>query len=263
MNMFFNKFRKLFIQIGIPIVILTFPIFIPDEWIDSIKKISDSVLGTSFNSEITNAIVKGIIIIFLYIKILALNSRKEFLNGDVYGNVPMIFYYVARILGYQKITLIRKPYDIQFKILKNDLFEILDDGIEKDEDVDVIVNTDNFNNSNNLRECNLIIEDTYPIKSEQIPQAKRDLDTIWIKREVSSKAPRVYSTKLINAVSENVAIIQKTGAKINLFLTTNTKNTERIVKDIFMKGERSKYCLELYLQNADGLRSFKEKGIKI
>ena len=63
-------------------------------------------------------------------------------------------------------------------------------------------------------------------------------------------ATRVYSPKLINEVSKNVELIQETGAKINLYLTTNTKNTERIVKDVFMKGDRSKYNVELFLQKA-------------
>ena len=58
-------------------------------------------------------------------------------------------------------------------------------------------------------------------------------------------------------------MIQKAGAKINLYLTTNTKNTEKIVKDVFMKGDRSSYEIEIFLQESNGSRKFKEKGIKV
>ena len=64
-------------------------------------------------------------------------------------------------------------------------------------------------------------------------------------------------------MSKNVALIQRTGAKINLYLTTNTKNTERIIKDIFMKGDRSNYNIEVFLQESKGNRKFKGKGIKV
>lgn len=143
------------------------------------------------------------------------------------------------------------------------MFEIVDDNIEKDENVNVQIDKTNFEYSNNMRECNLIIADTYPINKEQIPENKRNLDSIWIKRENSSISTRVYSPKLINEVSENVALIQKAGAKINLYLTTNTKNTEKIVKDVFMKGDRSSYEIEIFLQESNGGRKFKEKGIKV
>ena len=153
--------------------------------------------------------------------------------------------------------------DIQFKILRRDLFEIVEDNIEKDENVNVEIDKSNFKYSNNMRECNLIIADTYPINKNQIPENKRSLDAIWIKREKSVIATRVYSPKLINSVSESAALIQKKGAKINLFLTTNTKNTERIIKDVFMKGDRSIYNIEIFLQKSDKNRSFKDKGIKV
>ncbi len=262
MNTFWNKFKKFFLQEGIFIIILIIPLFLPSSWIELIKKIFESWNGTTINQDITEIIIKLILIVVIYILIRKANSKHEFFNGDIYGNIPMVFYYIAKFLGYDKISLIRKPYDIQFKILRKDLFEIVEDNIEEDKNVNIEIDKTNFKYSKNLRECNLIIVDTYPINKEQIPESKRNLDTIWIKRGKSEVAARVYSPKLVNEVNESVALIQETGAKINLFLTTNTKNTERIIKDVFMKAERSKYDLELFLQEANGNRNFKEKGVK-
>lgn len=263
MNILWKKCKKIFFQEGIFFIVLIIPAFLPESCIELLKKIFESWNGTTINQDITGIIVRLILMVILYIIIIKVNSKREFFNGDIYGAIPMFFYYIARFLGYKKISLIRKPYDIQFKVLRKDLFEIVEDNIEEDKEVDVETDKTNFKYSNNLRECNLIIADTYPINKEQIPVNKRNLDSIWIKREKSEIATRVYSPKLINEVSESVSIIQKTGAKINLYLTTNTKNTEKIVKDVFMKGDRSKYNIEVFLQESNGNRRFKEKGIKV
>ena len=263
MNIFWKKCKKIFLQEIIYFIIIIIPIFFPDSCIELIKKVFESWNGTTIDQGITGIIVKVIVMIVLYICIHRINSEKEFFNGDIYGDIPILFYYIAKFLGYKKISLIRKPYDIQFKVLRRDLFKIVEDNIEEDGDVKIQVDKVNFKYSNNLRECNLIIADTYPIEKEQIPENKRNLDSIWIKREKSKKATRVYSPQLINEVSESVALIQKTGAKINLYLTTNTKNTEHIVKDVFMKGDRSSYNIEVFLQESNGNRNFKEKGIEV
>ncbi len=263
MDIFLKKCKKIFLQEIIYFIIIIIPIFLPDSCIELIKKIFESWNGTAINQDITGIIVKTILMIVLYIFIYRINSNKEFFNGDIYGDIPILFYYIAKFLGYKKLSLIRKPYNIQFKVLRKDLFEIVEDNIEEDGDVNIQVDKTNFKYSNNLRECNLIIADTYPIERDQIPENKRNLDSIWIKRDKSKKATRVYSPQLINEVSENVALIQKAGAKINLFLTTNTKNTERIVKDVFMKGDRSSYKIEVFLQESNGNRKFKEKGIEV
>lgn len=263
MSIFWKKCKKIFLQEVIYLIIIIILLFLPDSFIELIKKVFESWNATTINQDITEIVIKIILAIVLYIFIFKINSRKEFFNGDIYGDIPICFYYIAKFLGYKKISLIRKPYDIQFKILKRDLFEIIEDNIEEDEDVNIQIDKTNFQFSNNLRECNLIIADTYPINKNQIPENKRSLDSIWIKREKSKIATRVYSPKLINEVSKNVALIQRTGAKINLYLTTNTKNTERIIKDIFMKGDRSNYNIEVFLQESKGNRKFKGKGIKV
>ena len=54
-----------------------------------------------------------------------------------------------------------------------------------------------------------------------------------------------------------------TGAKINLFMTTSTLNTYRIIRDCFMQADRDKVELEIFQQNtADKKKKFKDKGKK-
>lgn len=263
MNTFLKKCKKIFLQEIIYIIIIIIPLFFPDSFIELIKKLFESWNATTIDKDITEVVVKIVLMILFYMCIFKINSKKEFFNGDIYGDIPIVFYYIAKFLGYNKISLKRKPYDVQFKLLRKDLFEIIEDNIEKDDDVNVRTDRTNFRYNNNMRECNLIVADTYPIRKEQIPKSKRDLDSIWIEREKSQLSTRVYSPKLINEVSENVELIQETGAKINLYLTTNTTNTEKIIKDVFMKGDRSGYSIEIFLQESNGNRKFKEKGIKV
>ena len=160
MNIIFKKVKKIFSQEVICIIIIIIPLFFQDSWIELIKKIFESWNGTTINQDVTSIIVKTILIVILYGCVVKFNSKREFFNGDVYGDIPICFYYIAKILGYKKISLIRKPYDIQFKVLRRDLFEIVEDNIEKDENVNVEIDKTNFKYSNNMRECNLIIADT-------------------------------------------------------------------------------------------------------
>lgn len=253
---------KIMQQEVLEIIIILAPIFIPYNIIDFINKIISIFWKISIGNDINGWIVKVITSIAIYFIIYTrINKEKEFLNGNIYGDVDMFFYHLANILGY-KISLVRKPYDIQFRLLIKDSFKIIHEEIIKDEEVNVSVDASNFNYSNNLRECNLVISDTYPININQLPNSKINLDTIIIKREKSQKDIRVYSPKLVQAVSDSVEMIQKSGARINLYLTTNTKNTEKIVKSVFMKANRSKYDVYLFLQSAEENRRFKEKGIR-
>ena len=78
----------------------------------------------------------------------------------------------------------RKPYYIMFKIvMNNDFDELVNLNIENEQlskEVSIKVDETKFHNINNIRECNLIISDTYKINLEQLPVDKQDIDTIII-----------------------------------------------------------------------------------
>ena len=108
MNTLWKKCKKIFLQEAIYIIIIIIPLLLPDSWIELIKKVFESWNGTTINQDITEIVVKTILIIAVYIFIFRINSQKEFFNGDIYGDIPIVFYYIAKFLGYKKISLIRK-----------------------------------------------------------------------------------------------------------------------------------------------------------
>jgi hypothetical protein len=232
-----------------------------------IQKISDfwqTFTGNEFKisgSKIGIALV-AFIIIFLGLR--KYNSKRTFLSGNDYGSYSKCTYFVVNILGY-KIELERKPYDkIFWFLLGPQIWNLTKQNYEKNIEKLAEIDRTNFNFSTNMRESNLMIADTYPITIDQLPDEKRKFDTIIVSRKKASSGElRIESVDLIEKVSEMFAILQETGSIINLYLTTNVINTERIIKDILKKGGRSKYDIRLHLQEKDGERKFKSESIKI
>lgn len=210
-----------------------------------------------------------IIVLFsiIFIALRNFNKNRVFLSGNIYGTSYYIFYKLAKILGFNKISLIRKPYYIMFKIVLNDDFEeLVNLGKENEQlcsEISIKVDESKFHNINNLRECNLVISDTYKIKLDQLPIDKQDIDTVFIER-IGHEGIRVSSPELVNEVRKSVIKIMNTGAKINLFMTTSTLNTYQIIRDCFMQADRDKIELEIFQQNtADKKKRFKDKGKKV
>lgn len=210
-----------------------------------------------------------IIVLFsvIFIALRNFNKNRVFMSGNLYGTSYYIFYKLARVLGFNKISLIRKPYYIMFKILmNNDFEELVNLDIENEQLVsDISIKTDesNSHNINNLRECNLIISDTYKINIEQLPIDKQDIDTIAIER-IGHEKIRVSSQELVNEVRKAVIKIMNTGAKINLFMTTSTFNTYKIITECFMQADRDKMEVEIFQQDTtDKNKKFNDKGKKV
>ena len=226
------------------------------------------------NVEIPNyisnlSVITTIIVLFsiIFIAIRNLNKNRVFLSGNIYGTNYYIFYKLAKILGFKKISLIRKPYYCIFKIIMNNDFEELVD-LDKENDslntgISIRVDESKFHNINNLRECNLMISDTYKIKLEQLPIDKREIDTIEIER-IGHSGIRISSQDLVNEVRKAIIKIIPTGAKINLFLTTSTFNTYQIVRECFMQADRDKIELEIFQQDTKSIdKRFHNKGKKV
>ena len=150
--------------------------------------------------------------------------------------------------------------------MNNDFEELVNLDIENEQLVsDISIKTDesNFHNINNLRECNLIISDTYKINIEQLPIDKQDIDTIAIER-IGHEKIRVSSQELVNEVRKAVIKIMNTGAKINLFMTTSTFNTYKIITECFMQADRDKMEVEIFQQDTtDKKKKFNDKGKKV
>lgn len=271
--------RYILFNIIIPILLIfILPIII---FIFAIQYFSISEINLLFvtlqlneNAEIPNyisnlSIITTIIVLFsiIFIAIRNLNKNRVFLAGNIYGTNYYIFYKLAKVLGFNKISLIRKPYYCMFKIIINDDFEELVNLDKENEklstDISIRVDESKFHNINNLRECNLIVSDTYKIQLEQLPIDKKDIDTIEIER-IGHSGVRISSQELVNEVRKAVIKIVNTGANINLFLTTSTFNTYQIIIECFMQADRDKIELEVFQQDTSKRdKKFNSKGKKV
>lgn len=231
-------------------------------------------LEISENSEIPNyisnlSVFTTIVVLFsvIFIALRNFNKNRVFMSGNIYGTNYYIFYKLGKILGFKKISLIRKPYYAMFKIvMNNDFEELVNLNVENEQlskDISIEVDETKFHNIKNLRECNLIVSDTYKINLEQLPIDKQEIDTIIIER-IGHEGIRVSSQELVNEVRKAVIKIMHTGAKINLYLTTSTYNTNKIITECFMQADRDKMEVEVFQQNTtDKNKKFKEKGKKV
>lgn len=219
-------------------------------------------------SETCTAIFLCILAIFVLNIIRKLNENKEFYRGNLYGSNNYWIYRLAKFLGFSKISLKRKPYYAMFKIVMNGDFDLIDLAKENENlssEIKIDVNYNNFHKDvkNNLKECNLIIADTYDINQTQLPESKQGKDTIKIER-IGHRGTRISSDELVNKTREAILTINATGAKINLFLTTSTYNTYEIIEQCFMVGKRDEMNVTVFQQDTkDKNKNFKERGKKV
>ncbi len=223
------------------------------------------------NADIPNyinnlSIFTTIVVLFsvVFIALRNFNRNRVFMSGNIYGSNYYIFYRLGKLLGFKRISLIRKPYYTMFKIVMNsDFEELVNLNIENEQlsqDISIKIDENKFHNINNLRECNLVVSDTYKINLEQLPIDKQDIDTIIIER-IGHEKIRVSSQELVNEVRKAVIKIMNTGAKINLFMTTSTYNTYKIITDCFMQADRDKMEVDIFQQDtSDKKKRFKDKG---
>lgn len=223
------------------------------------------------NIEIPNyvsylSVLTTILVLFsvIFLALRNFNKNRVFIEGNIYGTNNYVWYKLAKILGFNKISLIRKPYYIMFKIVMDNKFSELvnleKENEELSSDISINVDESKFHNINNLRECNLIVSDTYKINLEQLPVDKQDIDTIVIDR-IGHEKIRISSQELVNEVRKAVIKIMNTGAKINLFMTTSTFNTYKIITECFMQAERDKLEVDIFQQDTtDRNKKFKDKG---
>lgn len=242
--MYFSKYVLVY-------VILIFLPFI----LESIFKVYVSY--SSDNLELKYGIELAIILsVFILLRIRSFNRDREFLNKGIYGNWPRFIYWFAScVLGYGLIDLAMKPYYVCFYILKNNLFNIKEIRLDEDNDNNITIDKGKYDKKCTI--CNVIIEDTYPINLEQIPERNRGLSTIKISRN-EKECKRLYSKKFIDEIVKIFSSINKTNPEIHLYMTTNTLHTQKIVEDIFLKREN--YNVYIHQQNSDDNRIFKEKG---
>lgn len=186
------------------------------------------------------------------------NSKRVVNRGALYHEHGMLWYrFCSKVLGYSTCSLARVPVSTQFKLVLDDTFDKYDFGeIEKEADNSEIEvfpppGTEGFPSpSNQARRVNLLVSDTYPISLEILPDDCRENTAVSVRRMANkSSFARRYSPKLVDAVTDVVRRLPQ-GSGVNVFATTNPKNTYEIVNKVFKTGGRD---------NIDALYVYKQQ----
>lgn len=208
------------------------------------------------------------IIVFFALLWLIRKFNENFImnNMRVYHKYGYWWYWIcAKLLGIRKCNLILVPIYMQFKLVLKGTFD------EYPLDCDDFPIIDNepeckvtiLNPESSQSEINVVLEDTYIIRNDQIPKEKRDLYTLHISRNDGKSVERHFSQKYIETVINTIRQY-KYLPTVNLFATTNPKNTVHLAKRAFGLGNRGNIGhLYVYQQSAHGSRVFRFKGFKI
>lgn len=207
------------------------------------------------------AILIFIVAFRFYIHII----NKDYVMNEVfvYHDYPYFWYlFCSKILGIKKCNLILVPIYIQFKLVINSVFEEypFDDNdypIIENEPKSTILKSHIKSGEN---EINIILEDTYLIRDSQIPEEKKWLYTLRISRNDGKSYDRHFSPQFIEAIINCIREYRHIHT-VNIFATTNPKNTLYIARKAFALGNRGNIDhLCVFQQERDNERLFKPRG---
>jgi hypothetical protein len=186
------------------------------------------------------SIICGILLSgFLYFWRKRVNKEKLFNIGNRYNNYPILIYWIAsKILGYQKVTLVRVPIFLQYKLLLADIFpNILVDSDVETKELAVVVTEKNLDQASD--ELNLILVDTYEISEGQIPLDKLNLPTIIIQNGHDFRGNRFFNPEFIKIIREKTNLYSGAFKQVNIFSTTNTNHNHAIISKCFKNAGRT------------------------
>lgn len=206
-----------------------------------------------------------LLVVFLHIRKYNYEKDKTVNQANCYHNYFFIWYlFSAKVLNIKNCNLVLVPIHMQFKLISRSVFEqfpLIENDYPTEENKEIKI--DRKKVTTNMREINIILEDTYPISNNQIPSNKKNLPSIKISRNDGNDFGRYFNQDFINSIISEVRKLPQ-GITINIFATTNPMNTVNIVRRVFVTGDRGNIKrLYVFQQNKDGARSFESKGRKI
>lgn len=204
---------------------------------------------------------------FVFVRFIRVSNKDTIFNrGNLYHDKPYMWYWFSsKILGYKKCNLILVPIYLQYKLIINDIFEEypFNESDFPTKNCHVDVRRELTRQGAPLNEINLIIQDTYPIIDDQIPVEKIANNTILIMRNREYIGERIYCEELIDIVAEEVRRLND-NITLNIFSTTNPKNTYEIVKRVICTGNRGNIgSVNVFQQDNKGIRAFASKSYKV
>lgn len=208
-------------------------------WGADVSKFDESIKSIIKNETVISIVCGAILSIIIYFLIRRVNKNKLFNTGDKYNDHPLWVYWLAsKILGYGKVSLVRVPIYLQYKLLLNDIFpETIVDSAVKEIDQSVVVTERNMEYPSN--ELNLVLIDTYEIANSQIPLNKYHLPTLFIRSGNETDSNRSLNPEFIKEIRKKTNDHSKSYKQLNVFSTTNTNHNQLIVYKCFKNGNRT------------------------
>lgn len=193
-------------------------------------------------------------IVFIVITLVLLKFYRKrtsdnlFNNGDVYLDISHFHFYLAKVLGYKKISLVRIPIALQYKIIIKDIFKknIAETHERKVKKVKVNIVNENFEEA----EVNLILSDTYKVEYNQLPANKANLTMVSIDSKADKVGIRIYNPLFVEEIQHQMFRLSGKYKRINIFSHTNTHHNKEIIESCFKMGGRSQFQ-EVYVYQFD------------
>jgi len=261
MNLKNKLFKKCFFwsqKFYLPLVLIfVFPILIcyligKSLTLVEVKKISSTNFFTRAIFEITPDDSKATyIVLYLLISTSLLmmlrktNAERTFNDGhSVYlHNCYKRLWIAANILGYRKLQLIGVSIPMQFELIINGVFsEFISESsvVQYDEfQGEIIVEYPIENKKNKV--VNLLVCDTYDIPLEKLAVDYLENTTVKISSQRKYSGNRYDNPQLVSTVRKETQKIVNSYKEVNLFMTTNPFNTQKIVGTSFLTLDRSSF----------------------
>lgn len=221
--------------------------------IDPLKGFLASI---SNNNKVNSIILGGLLTGSLWTYRNNKNKDKLLNTGNGYFDSAYFHFWIgSKILGYGKVTLIKVPIQLQYKLIINDTFqEILVDPDGREIEEDVNITTSNLEVESDT--INFILSDTYQTKIEEIPQVKRNLPTIIIERSSEYNGVRTFNPNFVNEIRNYSNLYSRQYKHINIFATTNTNHNKAIVEQCFKNGGRTGFKkISVFDQKAESINN--------
>ena len=261
MNLKNKLFKKCFFwsqKFYLPLVLIfVFPILIcyligKSLTLVEVEKISSTNFFTRAIFEITPDDSKATyIVLYLLISTSLLmmlrktNAERTFNDGhSVYlHNCYKRLWIAANILGYRKLQLIGVSIPMQFELIINGVFsEFISESsvVQYDEfQGEIIVEYPIENKKNKV--VNLLVCDTYDIPLEKLAVDYLENTTVKISSQRKYSGNRYDNPQLVSTVRKETQKIVNSYKEVNLFMTTNPLNTQKIVGTSFLTLDRSSF----------------------
>jgi len=206
--------------------------------------------GISFDN--LSIILMVILSIFLTLSTFSLfNSKRTFeLRKTNYGSYHLIVWKIIYFcFRYKTISLRFIPIYCQLRIIEMNLFEIKEiyDNISCDNSYKYTVSTINLSAISNI--VNILIEDTYIIKLNELPSNLVQQTIYKLTRDNIESKDRVYSNHIIEVFNSILRDIDSKIEVVNLFMNTNPITTLELAKRCLFNGSRKTFNYAVFQYN--------------